>query len=194
MKVSIGAKPLVFTTPVWLITTYDHDGRANAMTASWGGICCSRPPCVSVSLRKATATYGYLVARGAFAVNVPAAEQVAVADFFGKVSGRDVDKIAAAGLTAVPGDRVDAPFLAEMPMALECRLLHQLEIGLHTLFVGEILDIKVDPAVLGDRGLPDPEKVRPISYAPEIRRYHGLGPLLDPAAQAPFLQGRPSEV
>jgi flavin reductase (DIM6/NTAB) family NADH-FMN oxidoreductase RutF len=178
MKVSIGAKPLVFTTPVWVITTYDPDGRTNAMTASWGGICCSRPPCVSVSLRKATATYGYLTARGAFAVNVTSAEQLAAADFFGTVSARDVDKIQAVGMTAIASDLVDAPYLAEMPMVLECRLLHQLEIGLHTLFVGEIADVKADPEVLGARGLPDPAKVRPVSYAPEVRLYHGLGELL----------------
>lgn len=175
MKVSIGAKPLVFVTPVWVVTTWDPDGRANAMTASWGGICCSKPPCVSVSLRKATATYGFLSARGAFAVNVPSADQVAVADYFGKVSGRDVDKIREAGMTVVASDLVDAPYLAEMPMVLECRLLHTLEIGLHTLFVGEIVDVKADREVLGERGLPDPARVRPISYAPEVRLYHGLG-------------------
>jgi flavin reductase (DIM6/NTAB) family NADH-FMN oxidoreductase RutF len=178
MKVSIGAKPLVFTTPVWIITTFDPDGRANAMTASWGGICCSRPPCVSVSLRKATATYGYLTGRGAFAVNVPSSEQVAVADYFGTVSARDVDKIQAVGMTAIASDLVDAPYLAEMPMVLECRLLHQLEIGLHTLFVGEIVDVKADAEVLGAHGLPDPAKVRPMSYAPEVRLYHGLGEVL----------------
>jgi len=175
MKVSIGARPLVFTTPVWVITTYDPDGRANAMTASWGGICCSRPPCVSVSLRKATATYGYLTARGAFAVNVPSEAHLEAADYFGTVSARDADKIREVGMTVVASELVDAPYLAEMPMVLECRLLHQLEIGLHTLFVGEIVDIKADPEVLGARGLPDPAKLRPVSYAPEVQLYHGLG-------------------
>lgn len=181
MKVSIGAKPLVLTTPVWIIATYDPDGRANAMTASWGGICCSRPPCVSVSLRKATATYGYLTAREAFTVGVPSDAQAAAADYFGSVSGRDVDKIAAAGMTAVPSEHVDAPLLDELPLTLACRLLHTLEIGLHTLFVGEIVDIKADDGVLDERGLPDPAKVRPFSYAPEARLYHGLGDLLGKA-------------
>jgi flavin reductase (DIM6/NTAB) family NADH-FMN oxidoreductase RutF len=175
MKTSIGARPLVFTTPVWVVATYDPEGRANAMTASWGGICCSRPPSVAVSLRRATATYGYLESRRAFTVNVPSEELAAVADYFGSVSGRDVDKLAAAGVTAVASELVDAPLLAEFPLVLECRLAHALEVGLHTLFVGEIVDIKADDAVLGERGLPDPEKVRPFSYAPELRRYHALG-------------------
>lgn len=175
MKVSIGAKPLVFVTPVWVIGTYDGGGRPNVMTASWGGICCSRPPCVSISLRQATATYGYLLERRAFTVNVPSEAQVAAADFFGNASGREVDKLAAAGMTAVPSRCVDAPLVAELPLALECRLLHTLEIGLHTLFVGEIVDITADQAVLDAHGAPSPELVRPISYAPEARRYHGLG-------------------
>ncbi len=178
MKKSLGARPLVFTTPVWIVATYDPDGRANAMTASWGGICCSRPPCVSVSLRKATATYGYLTRRKAFTVGVPCEAQLAAADYFGKASGRDGDKIAAAGMTSIASDLVDAPIIDELPMTLECRLAHTLEIGLHTLFVGEILDIKADEEVLGDRGLPDPAKLRPVSYAPEVRLYHGLGDLL----------------
>ena len=178
MKRSIGARPLVFTTPVWVIATYDPDGRPNAMTASWGGICCSKPPSVAVSLRRATATYGFLVERGAFTVNVPSEDQVAVADYFGCVSGRDVDKLAAAGITAVASELVDAPLLEELPLALECRLAHSLEIGLHTLFVGEIVDVKADEAVLGEKGLPEPALVRPISYAPEVRVYHGLGRML----------------
>ncbi len=175
MKTSIGARPLVYTTPVWVVATYDPDGKANAMTASWGGICCSRPPSVAVSLRRATATYGFLSSRRAFTVNVPSEELAAVADYFGSVSGRDVDKLATAGITAVASELVDAPVLEEFPLVLECRLAHTLEIGLHTLFVGEIVDIKAEEAVLGERGLPDPERVRPFSYAPELRRYHALG-------------------
>jgi len=52
MKKSIGAKTLVYPTPVFVVGTYDKDGKPNVMTAAWGGICCSNPPCVAVSLRK----------------------------------------------------------------------------------------------------------------------------------------------
>ena len=178
MKRSLGAKPLAYTTPVWVIGTYDETGRPNVMTASWGGICCSRPPCVNVSLRKATYTYGCLLGRRAFTVSIPSADQAPQADFFGLASGRDVDKLAAVGLTAVPSELVDAPWVGEFPMVLECRLLHTLEIGLHTLFVGEIVDVKADEAVVDERGLPDPEKVRPFVYLPEVQRYHEIGSAL----------------
>ncbi len=181
MKRSLGARTLAFTTPVWVIGTYDDAGRANVMTASWAGICCSRPPCVAVSLRRATYTYGCLVSRGAFTVSVPDTDHAAAADYFGIASGREVDKLTAAGLTAVASELVDAPYVAELPLVLECRLSHTLELGLHTLFVGEILDVKADETVLGDDGLPVPEQVRPFSYAPEARAYHALGERLGQA-------------
>lgn len=181
MKRSLGARTLIVPTPVWVVGTYDREGRPNAMSAAWGGICCSRPPCVAVSLRKATYTYGNLVGRKAFTVNVPSEAHAREADYLGIASGRNVDKFAAAGLTAVRSDLVDAPWIEEFPLVLECRLLHAFELGLHTQFVGEILDVKASEEVLGERGLPDVEKVRPILFEPERNRYHGVGRCLGEA-------------
>ncbi len=109
MKKSLGAKTLVYPTPVFVIGTYDSSGKPNVMTASWGGICCSQPPCVAVSLRKATYSYGNIVARKAFTVSIPSEDQVKQADYIGLVSGRNVDKFAEAKLTAVRSQLVDAP-------------------------------------------------------------------------------------
>lgn len=181
MKKSLGAKTLAFPTPVWLVGTYDAEGRPNIMTAAWAGICCSKPPSVGVSLRKATYSYGNIVSRQAFTINIPTERQVKEADYVGIASGRDVDKFQKTRFTAVESDLVDAPYVKECPLILECRLLHTLEIGLHTLFVGEIVDVKADEEVLGDKGLPEIEKVRPIIFGPEIRTYHGIGAYLGQA-------------
>jgi flavin reductase (DIM6/NTAB) family NADH-FMN oxidoreductase RutF len=178
MKKSFGAKTLVFPTPVWVVCTYDGEGRPNAMSAAWGGICCSDPPCLAVSLRKATYTYGNIVARKAFTINVPSEIHARQADYFGMVSGRNVDKFTAAGLTPVRSPIVDAPYIDEFPLVVECRLLHSMEIGLHTQFVGEILDVKADASVFDGKGYVDIEKVRPILFEPGINTYHGVGKLL----------------
>jgi len=53
-------------------------------------------------------------------------------------------------------------------------VIHILEVGVHTMFVGEILDVKVDEEALRD-GNPDPNRIKPIIYAPEDRHYYGLG-------------------
>jgi flavin reductase (DIM6/NTAB) family NADH-FMN oxidoreductase RutF len=51
MKTSLGAKTLLYPAPVMVVGTYNEHGQANVMTAAWGGIACSRPPCISISLR-----------------------------------------------------------------------------------------------------------------------------------------------
>ena len=175
MKKSFGAKTMIFPTPVWCVGTYDPDGKANVMTIAWGGICCSQPPCVTISVRKATYTYNCLVARKAYTLSVPSEKYAREADYFGMASGRNVDKFAESGLTAVKSELVDAPYVGEFPMVLECRLVHHYEIGLHTHFVGEIMDVKVDESVLDAKGRPDIEKIRPIVFSPEVRKYHGVG-------------------
>ncbi len=175
MKKSLGARTLVYPTPVFVVGTYDADGKPNVMTASWGGICCSQPPCVAVSLRKATYTHGNIVARKAFTISIPSEAHVRAADYFGLVSGRDVDKFAAAKLTPVRSDLVDAPYVQEFPMVVECRLAHIFELGLHTQFVGEVVDVKVEAAALAGSGTADIKKVMPLVFAPDMQAYYGIG-------------------
>jgi flavin reductase (DIM6/NTAB) family NADH-FMN oxidoreductase RutF len=175
MKQSLGARTILYPTPVLAIGTYDSTGKANMMAAAWAGICCSRPPCVSVSLRRATQTYHNLTERKAFTVNVPSEKYLRETDYFGLVSGKREDKTARAGLTAARSETVDAPYLEEFPLILECRLAHTFELGLHTQFVGEIMDVKADTSVLGEDGMPDIEKVQPFLFAPDSREYYGIG-------------------
>jgi flavin reductase (DIM6/NTAB) family NADH-FMN oxidoreductase RutF len=181
MKQSLGAKTLLFPTPVLLVGTFDHQGKPNLMNAAWGGICCSQPPCVAVSLRKATYSYAGLLEHKAFTIGIPSEKQMKEADYLGLTSGREMDKFAATGFTPVTSDLVDAPYAAELPFVLECRLLHTLEIGLHTQFVGEIVDVKAETEVLGEDGLPDILKIQPLVYDTAHRGYHGIGPLLGQA-------------
>lgn len=180
MKQSLGAKTLMMPTPVWIVGTYDETGKANAAAVAWGGICCSKPPCVAVSLRAATQTHGNIVARKAFTVNVPSVARAKEADYFGIASGRDVDKFAAAGLTAVRSELVDAPYIEEFPLIAECRLYKTVELGLHTQFVGEIVDVKADASVI-DGDSADIERVAPFVYNTHRRVYYGIGTPVGPA-------------
>jgi flavin reductase (DIM6/NTAB) family NADH-FMN oxidoreductase RutF len=181
LKKSFGAKTLIFPAPVWCVGSYDTKGNPNVMTIAWGGICCSIPPCVTISLRKATYTYGNIIERQAYTLSVPSVQFVQEADYFGIVSGRTLNKFREASLTPVRSELVDAPYVMEFPMILECKVIHQYEIGLHTHFVGEILDVKVDENMLGDDGKPDIEKIRPMVFSPEAQQYHGIGEFIGKA-------------
>ncbi|MDA8170210.1 MAG: flavin reductase family protein [Nitrospiraceae bacterium] len=179
---SLGAKILFYPAPVMVVGTYDKEGRPNVMTAAWGGVCCSAPPSIAVSLRKATYSYGNLVERKAFTISIPSEAHMKEADYFGMVSGKNEDKFKATGLTPVRSQVVDAPYVGEFPFIVECRLIHTVEIGLHTQFIGEVADIKVDPSVLSENGTtPDIEKLRPLIFTPESRLYYGVGNLLGKA-------------
>jgi flavin reductase (DIM6/NTAB) family NADH-FMN oxidoreductase RutF len=130
---------------------------------------------VAIAVRKANYTYGNLMEKGAFTVNIPSQDQVEEADYFGIVSGRNEDKIARVGMTAVRSELVDAPYLKECPMVLECQMLHAYEIGLHTQFIGEIKDVKMEESLLDASGASSIENVRPFLYAPDDRSYYSIG-------------------
>ena len=181
IKKSLGAKTIIYPTPVLVIGTYDKAEKPNVMTAAWAGICCSVPPCIGVSLRKATYTYGNIIDRKAFTVNVPSQNQAKIADYFGIYSGRDVNKLSHAGFTPVRSKLVDAPYINEFPLILECKLIKTVEIGLHTQFIGEIVDVKAEEIVLGEDGFPAIDKIKPIIFAPERRDYYGIGGFLGKA-------------
>jgi len=174
MKESLGAKTWAVPTPVWVVGTYDQDGRPNFMTAAWGGVCCSSPPCIYVSLREATYSHGNIVSRRAYTISVPGEEYWREADYMGLVSGRDTDKVKDTKLTAVKSKLVDAPYVHEFPLVLECKVVEVVKIGLHTEFIGEILDVKADAEVLTD-GKPDIQKIKPIVFSPPDSGYHGIG-------------------
>jgi flavin reductase (DIM6/NTAB) family NADH-FMN oxidoreductase RutF len=181
MKKSLGAKTIVYPTPVFVVGTYDSDGKPNVMTAAWGGICCSKPPCVMISLREATYTYGNIVERKAFTISITPEKYIKEADYFGIATGKEADKFAVSGLTPVKSDVVDAPYVQEFPFVVECKLLHTFEIGLHTQFIGEVIDLKADEEVLGEKERPDINKIMPTLFDPGTRTYYGVGEYLGKA-------------
>jgi len=178
MKKSLGRATYAMPTPVWLVGTYDSEGKPNLATIAWGGVCSSDPPSITVSLRKSRHSYDAILQRQAFTVNVPSQAFACAADYAGITSGREVDKFGVAGLTAVKSDLVDAPYVAEFPLVIECRLVKTVELGVHTQFIGEIMDVKADEDVLDINGVPDAAKVLPLVYSPANRTYYGLGEVI----------------
>jgi flavin reductase (DIM6/NTAB) family NADH-FMN oxidoreductase RutF len=175
MKKSLGSKTIVYPTPVFIVGTYDKSGNPNVMAVAWGSICCSKPVCVSIALRKATYTYGNVIEQKAFTVNIASQDYVKQVDYFGIASGRDTNKFEDTGFTSVKSVLVNAPYIEEFPLILECKLVHSHELGLHTLFVGEVLDVKIDEECLREDGKTDFKKIDPIAYAPGIREYYSMG-------------------
>jgi flavin reductase (DIM6/NTAB) family NADH-FMN oxidoreductase RutF len=174
LKKSIGVGTLSVPSPVWIVGTYDNIGKSNIMTAAWGGICNSRPPCVYVSLRKATYSHGNIMRRNAYTVSIPSEDYWRESDYIGMATGRDTDKFQDTEITSVKSNVVDAPYVSEFPLVLECRVKEVVELGLHTMFVGEIMDVKANQNVLTNNK-PDIQKIRPILFGSGDRGYHSVG-------------------
>jgi flavin reductase (DIM6/NTAB) family NADH-FMN oxidoreductase RutF len=150
--------------------------RPNIITLAWAGTLCSDPPAVGIGVRPERFSHSLIVETGEFVVNLPRADQVNVVDHCGMVSGRSVDKWAACGLTTAPASKVRTPLIAECPVALECRVSHQLTLGVHDLFVGEVLAVRVDEEMLTEQGKLDYERLEPLAYTGGY--YWRLGELL----------------
>ena len=174
MKTSLDPNTWAIPSPVWVVGTYDKDNRPNIMTAAWGGICNSRPPSIYVSLREATYSHGNIIERNAYTVSIPGELHFREADYIGIASGRDTNKFEDTKLTAVKSDLVDAPYVDEFPLILECRVVRVEKLGLHTMFVGEIVGIKAEESTLTD-GRPNIQKVKPFVFSSGDRGYHAVG-------------------
>jgi flavin reductase (DIM6/NTAB) family NADH-FMN oxidoreductase RutF len=97
-----------------------------------------------------------------FTVNVPSAELREAVAFCGSKSGRDYDKFAEKGLTAVPGKKVKSPIIDECVIHYECKVVHKNDVlkdelasaivssaypagDFHTIYYGEILSVYASP-------------------------------------------------
>ena len=175
MKKSLGPKAYLFSLPTIVVGSYDQNDRPNIMTASWIGVVNSDPVMISVSLRKATYSYDSLLKQKAFTLSIPSKNHIAEMDYVGTLSGRQRDKFSDTGLTPIKSKLVHAPYIDEFPVVLECRLVKSDDLGLHTMFVAEVLDVKIDQDYLKENGMPDVAKLAPVSFGYGDREYYELG-------------------
>jgi flavin reductase (DIM6/NTAB) family NADH-FMN oxidoreductase RutF len=95
-------------------------------------------------------------------------------DYVGIVSGSNVpDKFTKAGFHAAKSEFVDAPLIAELPMALECDVISYDKETCR--LVGRIVNVCADESVLGEDGKVDVRKLQPITFDPVHHRYLLLG-------------------
>lgn len=172
---SLGSKPAASPTPTWIVATYDKEGRADAMTAAWCGIANSNPASVIVALQPVRYTYENILEKREFTICIPSEKYAKEADYFGLVSGRDVDKIQKAGLTAKRAENVNAPYIEEFPMYLECKLTDRMNLGSHFVLIGKIVDVKADESILDHKDSIEIQKLKPIIYSPTDRNYYKVG-------------------
>jgi flavin reductase (DIM6/NTAB) family NADH-FMN oxidoreductase RutF len=175
MKVSKKPNTYLYPVPAVMVTSGPLT-KPNIVTLAWVGTVCSEPPMVGISIRPARYSNGLIKQYREFAVNLPTTDLVHATDYCGVVSGRDVDKFAKAGLTALPAQVIGTAIIAECPINIECQVTQVLSLGSHDLFLGKIVAVQADDSVLNDNGEIDFSRANLLTYAGS--RYWGLGNLL----------------
>lgn len=161
MRKNLGAKAFLYPQPTLVIATYNEDGTANAMVAAWGSV--SDTNQVAIYVAKSHKTMPNILARKAFTVSMATERVIKAIDYLGVTSGNKVaDKFAKSGLTAIKSENVDAPLIAELPLALECKLVSYDEES--ELLLGEVVNVTADESALDEDGKLSVEKLAPVCY------------------------------
>lgn len=172
MKKNLGVAGELFPQSVFIVASYGEDGTPNAMNVAWGGECTRTQVAINIGDHKTTDN---ILARGAFTVAPADAAHVAEADYFGIATGRRVNKAEGSGLTFARSEFVDAPVIEEFPLTMECRVVSVEDWAGEKRFVGEIVNTRVDEAVLDGEGRVDFSQMRPIVYDSTRRVYRVVG-------------------
>lgn len=169
MRKNFGSKTWMYPLPVLIVSTYDENGKANAMNAAWGGIYDANTVMLCLGEHKTTKN---IRLKKAFVISYADAKHVKECDYVGIVSGDDVeDKMKVCNFTTTKSEFVDAPIINELPMAIECELIKFNEDG---IVIGKIVNVSVDECVLND-GKIDIDKLEIITFDPVNNYYIQLG-------------------
>lgn len=164
MKVKKSPWAALFPCPVVLVTCVDSKGEPNIITLAWAGTVCSKPPMLGLGIRPHRYSYGLIERSGEFVVNIPTKDILKETDFCGTVSGKNVDKFSQTGLTPEPAEKVEPPLIKECPVNIECLVKKKIPLGVHHLFLGEIVYVHVDQEILDAKGRIDFNRASPFVY------------------------------
>ena len=123
---------------LYVVTSRSADGKLNGQIANSVFQVTAEPPQIAAAINKRNLTHRYIEESGVFAVSVLAQEvPMAFIGLFGFRSGRDVDKLSQVNYkTGATG----APIVSDYALCFfEAKVVKAIDVGTHTLFVGEAI-------------------------------------------------------
>lgn len=127
---------------LYVVTSRAKDGRLNGQIANTLFQVTSQPPTVAVSINRSNLTWEFIRESRVFAASVLCeATPMIFIGRFGFKTGRDIDKFE--GVDYKIGE-TGAPVVLENAVAyLEARVSQELDVGTHTIFIGEVVNAEV---------------------------------------------------
>jgi flavin reductase (DIM6/NTAB) family NADH-FMN oxidoreductase RutF len=139
----------VIPRPIAFVTTLSRDGRRNAGPFSFFNVLTHDPAIVAIGVENYADMRFKDTARNIreteeFTIHIVDGALVEQMETCAIKFGPEVDEIAEAGLTTVPGTMVRSPRILEAPAALECKRYMTLEVGkAREIILGQVVGLFV---------------------------------------------------
>lgn len=147
------------------------------LTVAWLGTICSDPAMLSISVRKERHSFPIIMREMEFTVNLTTVGMAKAVDWCGVRSGAKYDKWKETGLTPLAGEKVKSPTVEESPLSIECRVKETMDLGSHTMFIAEVVNVRADDRFMdASTGRFELEKANLLAYSHGY--YHSLGPVI----------------
>ncbi len=150
--------------PVVLISSRNNEGKDNVFTVGWVGTVCTRPPMLSISIRPERLSYDYIKESMEFVVNIPHAGMTKEVDFCGVRSGKKIDKIKEMKFTMKECSSINAGYIEECPINIECKVKQIVSLGSHDMFISEVLSSHINEELIDEKGKIHFEKGDLLAY------------------------------
>ena len=169
----VNLKPGIVNYPMPMtIVGATVNGKVNFMAAAWVSMVSYAPPKIAVTLGDHHYTNKGIKENGVFSVNFPSAEHMKDVDYCGLVTGEKVDKSDV--FTTFYGESEKAPMIDDFKLAVECKVDKIIVNGRNETFIGDIVGIYADDAVLTENKI-DLDKLKPLLLGQVTTEYRLLG-------------------
>lgn len=163
-KVEFKGSVVLNPVPVVLITSKNKEGQENVFTVAWTGTVCTKPAMLSISVRPERLSYQYIKESMEFVVNLPHKGMTKAVDYCGVKSGKKEDKIKSMNFTMKECTHINASYINECPVAIECRVTQIIPLGTHDLVIAEVLGSHINESLMDEKGKIHFEEANLINY------------------------------
>lgn len=175
-KLHVSWKPgtMIYPLPAVMISCGETEVEYNIITVSWVGTICTNPAMCYISVRPERHSYEIIKRTGEFVINLTNEELARATDWCGVRSGKDFNKFKEMNLSAVRGEEVMAPIIAESPLCIECKVKQIIPLGSHDMFIAEVVNVQADTRYIDKKTDKfDLQKAKLIAYS--HGHYYKLG-------------------
>lgn len=165
---------MIYPLPAVLVSCGAEPSEYNLITIGWVGTLCTNPALCYISVRPERYSHGILTKNMEFVINLTTKEMAYATDWCGVNSGRDHHKFGEMQLTPGKSSVVNAPYIEESPLCIECRVKEVMALGSHDMFIAEVVNVLADDKYMDkETGAFDMQKAGLLAYS--HGKYYELG-------------------